>query len=93
MLIGIICNDLSCHLFTSYEWALDSKINESLRSRLSVLNEHLGSLTHLVEVIIAIFWYTFVIPTTNTLDIVNISCFEISIKQNSVYGRFQHELI
>ena len=31
--------------------------------------------------------------TTNSLDIVNIPCFEINIKQNSVYGQFQHEFI
>ena len=62
MLTGIICNDLSCHLFTSYERALDSKMNECLRSRLSVLNEHLGSFTHLAEMIITLFLDKFVIP-------------------------------
>ena len=71
MLTGVICNDLSCHLFTSYERALDSKLNEYLRSRLSVLNGHLRPLTHLVEMIIAIFWYKFVFQTTNSLGMVN----------------------
>ena len=52
-------NDLSCHLFTSCERALDSKLNGCLCSRLSVLNGHLSSLTHLAEMIIAILWYQF----------------------------------
>ena len=60
---------------------------------LSVLNGHLGSLTHLVEMIIAMFWYSFVFQTTNSLDMVNNPCFEIYINQNSVYGQLQHEFI
>ena len=35
---------------------LTEKRNECLRPGLSVLNEHFGSLTHLVEMIIAIFF-------------------------------------
>ena len=93
MLTGIICNDFSCHIFTSYEWALDSKLNGYLRSRLSVMNGHLRSLTHLAEIIIAIFWYKIVFQTTASLDMVNIPCFEIHINQNSVYGQFWHEFI
>ena len=75
------------------EQALDSKLKEYLRSRLSVLNGHLRPLTHLVEMIIVIFWYKFVFKTTNSLDMVNSPLFEIYINQNSVYGKFQHEFI
>ena len=93
MLTGIICTDLSCRLFTSYERALDSKLNGYLWSRLSVLNGHLRSLTHLVEMIIALFWYKFIFQTTNSLDKVNIPCFEKHINPNSVYSQFQNEFI
>ena len=71
MLTGIICSDLPCHLFTSYERALDGKLNRCLWSRLSVLNRHLRLLIHLVETIIAIFWYKFVFQTTNSLDMIS----------------------
>ena len=60
---------------------------------MSVLNGHLRSLIHLDDVITAIFWYKFVFQTTNSLDMVNIQCFEIHINQTSVYGQFQHEFI
>ena len=93
MLTGIICNNLSCQLFESYERAFDSKLKGYLRSRLSVLNGHVRSLRHLIEMIISIFWLKFVFQTTNSLDMVNIPCFEIYVNQNSVYGQFQHEFI
>ena len=51
-----------------------------------MLNGHLRSLAHLVEMVIAIFW---LFQATNSLNIVYITCFEIYIKQNSVYGWFQ----
>ena len=92
MLTGIICKDLSCHLFTSSERALDSQLNGYLGSRRSVLNGHLRSLSHLVEMIIALFWYKFVFQTTNSLDMVNIPRFEKHINQNSVHCQFQHEV-
>ena len=93
ILTEIICNNLSCLLFESYERALDSKLEGYLRSRLSVLNGHVRSLTHLIEMIIAIFWYKFVFQKTISLDVVNILCFEVYVNQNSVYGQFQHEFI
>ena len=57
----------------------------------AVMNGDLRALTHSVEMIIAIFWYKFVPQSTNSIDMINISCFDIHINQNSIYGQFQHE--
>ena len=86
MLTGIICNDLSCHLFTSYERVLVIQA-VCIERALAIINTF-SCIDN------CYIWYKFVFQTTNSLDMVNIPCFEKKrINQNTVYGQFQHEFI